>query len=956
MSKNNKPKVIIRNKPKSVPAKIATGIGTTLSVLAISTGVAMAIPASREWIADQLVQFSPQHKQAETDNHDLTIANDLYALEVNRLNTNVKTLNTNITAANTEKQELETQLEAKNTEITNLNAQITTLTQQKTQLETSLATANTEKQAIQAQLNTANADKATLQTQLEAKNTEITNLNAQITGLNEQITTLDEDITAKTNQISTLNSQISAKDSEIASLTAQITEASEFKLGKYVWIDENHQATIVEIFDNGTAKIYGLGQEEDATIATYTRNDDIISVEYSYQDEGENGPVEVTEQLELTITSPTTLENEDLDMLFVPATAELLEALEARAILSNQVDILNNEKSNLQAQISSLTSDRNNIQSQLNSANADIISLNSQISQKDATISQLNTDLTAANNDAEELQRQLTEITNAKTEVESQLATESAEKAELQTQITAKEATITQLESDLATAQATLATFERYTVNFASEVAPESITIRDTLTNMRFTPTGSPTSLSLYAWQHVLLRYPADTVLSAEGDAFTATQTGRTFTVYGEPGANFNVIATAPVVVTPQATISFDGAEDVVVDIVDGVIQYSGETPLSEATRILIPNTVTDMHFSSEYNLLPNLVYGGTYYEASQVNYTIDSGVAIIMSLNNQNDSDITLINDGMTCLQLFGPRSGDGTFKMYYPSEPENIITGTVTISAALNNADNDEYLCSYVETVDGYGTVRNVLAAISLDEYNNPGIIINECDQHLEVQVYKSMNDEFVLDSQKVIPLVDNGSGINLASGYDLTNISEYYSTMANWRIIIHNSDNLVKLQTLTLPSITGDITLVLGNNQINTINYPGTREQWDSQVTIDCIYSQNIVVNFSDNTQMTWVYVAPYDDMAAKTIVLNPDNTFSLITSDERDTSRLSGTYTKQSNAYSVTFSGSDGDYDEYYDLITLTYADESMSAIATVVTNEVAGGVWYENWTGDHTTSV
>ena len=198
-------------------------LGTICAVIVGGTGVAFAVPESREYISNNIAEsLSP--KYATTLDLTKSQQEKIVKLEKEKANLQAEVNNKDaqIITLTTDKANLQKQINDKNTQITNLETNITNLTLERDTLLTDKANLQNQLTAVQNDNNTKAETIANLQSQITNKDNQIATLNSQIETLTQEKTTLTTQVNNLNVQIETLNNQITTLETKKAQLESEI--------------------------------------------------------------------------------------------------------------------------------------------------------------------------------------------------------------------------------------------------------------------------------------------------------------------------------------------------------------------------------------------------------------------------------------------------------------------------------------------------------------------------------------------------------------------------------------------------------------------------------------------------------------------------------------------------------------------------------------------------------------
>ena len=212
-----------------------------LSTLALTAGVVLAIPPTRNFIFDAVAPHSQVYQEKEKENEELNQAylNNLvlltetrtslinaefkaisYQNEVGVLQSNLITSQNNLALALSQKSQIQASLDMANQNLSNMSVELANMREQFRQLNIELdIMLDTQSD------NTARIDE--LNNEINTLSAEITNLDSIVSGLQIATETYEAQIAEYEAQIATGNQQIQDYENEIIALRSQIVELQE---------------------------------------------------------------------------------------------------------------------------------------------------------------------------------------------------------------------------------------------------------------------------------------------------------------------------------------------------------------------------------------------------------------------------------------------------------------------------------------------------------------------------------------------------------------------------------------------------------------------------------------------------------------------------------------------------------------------------------------------------------
>ena len=212
-----------------------------LSTLALSAGIVLAIPPTRNFIFDAVAPHSQVYQEKEKENEELNQAylNNLvlltetrtslinaefkaisYQNEVGVLQSNLITSQNNLALALSQKSQIQASLDMANQNLSNMSAELTNMREQFRQLNIELDILLDTQADNTTRIDELNAEISTL-------SAEITNLDSIVSGLQIATETYEAQIAEYEAQIATGNQQIQDYETEIVALRSQIVELQE---------------------------------------------------------------------------------------------------------------------------------------------------------------------------------------------------------------------------------------------------------------------------------------------------------------------------------------------------------------------------------------------------------------------------------------------------------------------------------------------------------------------------------------------------------------------------------------------------------------------------------------------------------------------------------------------------------------------------------------------------------
>ncbi|MBQ8749069.1 MAG: leucine-rich repeat protein [Clostridia bacterium] len=218
--------------------KICAG---ALSTLALTAGVVLAIPPTRNFIFDAVAPHSQVYQEKEKENDELNQAylNNLvlltetrtslinaefkaisYQNEVGVLQSNLITSQNNLALALSQKSQIQASLDMANQNLSNMSVELSNMREQFRQLNIELDIMLDTQSDNTARIEELNNEISTL-------STEIANLDSIVSGLQIATDSYEAQIAEYEAQIATGNQQIQDYETEIISLRSQIVELQE---------------------------------------------------------------------------------------------------------------------------------------------------------------------------------------------------------------------------------------------------------------------------------------------------------------------------------------------------------------------------------------------------------------------------------------------------------------------------------------------------------------------------------------------------------------------------------------------------------------------------------------------------------------------------------------------------------------------------------------------------------
>ena len=137
-----------------------------------------------------------------------------------------------ISSLNTQVSNIQTWLNGNISEVNSLNAQITTL-------QSELATGNSQETSLKSQLATGNSQETSLKSQLNSLNTQISNLQTWLNGNVTALATANSQITSLQNQVNSLNPSVEqVRDMTMGYIEAYHNETAQY-MQSFSWIGGN---------------------------------------------------------------------------------------------------------------------------------------------------------------------------------------------------------------------------------------------------------------------------------------------------------------------------------------------------------------------------------------------------------------------------------------------------------------------------------------------------------------------------------------------------------------------------------------------------------------------------------------------------------------------------------------------------------------------------------------------
>ena len=205
--------------------KIGKAVGIASMVVVAGTGIAMAVPESRNNISDQIAEsLSPKYANAI----DLTQTQKLKIEQLEKAN---KEWETKYNTANSQKAELETQLATANNSLTTLNGNVATLSTQKVQLLTAMSEIDNAINSTTDEIEIENLEqkKQEILAKIEELNNTIATLETEKAQLQVDITTLQTEKTQLESEIAQLRTDKTNLETEIVNLQKQVEELEKVK-------------------------------------------------------------------------------------------------------------------------------------------------------------------------------------------------------------------------------------------------------------------------------------------------------------------------------------------------------------------------------------------------------------------------------------------------------------------------------------------------------------------------------------------------------------------------------------------------------------------------------------------------------------------------------------------------------------------------------------------------------
>lgn len=218
--------------------KICAG---ALSTLALTAGVVLAIPPTRNFIFDAVAPYSQVYQEKEKENDELNQAylNNLvlltetrtslinaefkaisYQNEVGVLQSNLITSQNNLALALSQKSQIQTSLDVANQNLSNMSVELSNMREQFRQLNIELDILLDTQADNTTRIDELNAEISTL-------SAEITNLDSIVSGLQIATDSYEAQIAEYETQIATDSQTIQNYENEIIALKSQIVELQE---------------------------------------------------------------------------------------------------------------------------------------------------------------------------------------------------------------------------------------------------------------------------------------------------------------------------------------------------------------------------------------------------------------------------------------------------------------------------------------------------------------------------------------------------------------------------------------------------------------------------------------------------------------------------------------------------------------------------------------------------------
>ena len=256
--------------------KFGTIAGVTLAGLMLATGVAFAVPQSKDWLLDNFAKHSTVYKTQVEENNSLKAELKATKADLSSTEQELGTTKSQLTRKETELDEVTTlydessrqlasvtetlasttsELETTKTTLAEKENQVTTLTEEKTMLLNNVT-------ELDNQINET-TDQTTLEN-LSQKMTEmlnkVDNLNTQIVTLQNEITNLNDTVSSLQAQIQTLENEKTQLSTQVGSLQMQITALEQDKIDLQSQVDNlqiqvNEKQTRIETLENQIAEM-----------------------------------------------------------------------------------------------------------------------------------------------------------------------------------------------------------------------------------------------------------------------------------------------------------------------------------------------------------------------------------------------------------------------------------------------------------------------------------------------------------------------------------------------------------------------------------------------------------------------------------------------------------------------------------------------------------------------------
>ena len=220
----------------------------------IGTGVAFAVPKSRDYILNHLAPYSAVYKEqsAKLDTANKTIEEQKttiaqLTLDLGSCKVELNNVKTDLEKANEKIKTLSLQIE-------NLNITISNLESEKQTLENDIEDKTKEIEDLNTQINTLNADKQNLQNQLELEQENATNLNNKLNVVYSNVEllydTYNMSLPAGETLAETRDEQINQKCTAIAKFIEDLLNQSEDPVELSAGLYTTGTNTLVKSWDN----------------------------------------------------------------------------------------------------------------------------------------------------------------------------------------------------------------------------------------------------------------------------------------------------------------------------------------------------------------------------------------------------------------------------------------------------------------------------------------------------------------------------------------------------------------------------------------------------------------------------------------------------------------------------------------------------------------------------------